>query len=230
MKERMRALSSLWKQLHARTDHARCEAKFLADDKARKELWRPVMSPEVAIDPPRYEEAVAHLPPDYTTACATANLALGAKDGPRNTTADIDWSRLDNIRTYAKKKAKQAAKQAQKDKWADSGDEGENAPPAGGGDDGAGGDGGDGGAGAGGDGGDPPGGGDGGGGDDEDWFGGGKKSKKDKKKKKNIWDLDEDEEAKKADEPAAGGEDPAAAAGEADPVDEWASFAPAGKK
>ncbi|OCK77876.1 hypothetical protein K432DRAFT_108150 [Lepidopterella palustris CBS 459.81] len=110
---------------------------------------------------------------------------------------DVDFSNCDpeNIRTYAKKKAKQAAKQTQQSKWSGgNGDDGEKKEEgATGGDENGDAGGGDGGAGGNGGGGD----GDGGGGGD-DWGGwdDGKKKKKGKKGKAQ----EEEEERKRKEE------------------------------
>ncbi|QIX02374.1 hypothetical protein AMS68_007891 [Peltaster fructicola] len=190
------------------------------------------------VAPPSYEESLTDLPPDYTTTDYLATCGdvyslaeekptpLSAPKRTASTDSRIDFTGTDNIRQHAnKKKAKQAAKAAQQSKWNDSDDEGKKDDTAEGGDGN-----GDGGSGAGGDGGgsDPPGGGDKGGKDEDDWWNDGGSSKKNKKnKKKNAWEfLDEDEE-KKEDEPPKDEEPPAA---EADPIDEWGSFAPVGGK
>jgi len=162
----------------------------------------------------------------------------------------VDWTSTEGVRNYVSKKQKKAAKQAQQSKSMDSDNEEKKGDDGGGdGGDGAqGGDGGgDGGAGAGGD---PPGGGDGGD-NEEDWFtnAGGKKGKK--KKKKNAFEEMEEEEKKREEEEAKKAEEAAAAAaaaaadadaaatadtgggagaGEADPIDEWGTFATVGKK
>ncbi|EMD01027.1 hypothetical protein BAUCODRAFT_144604 [Baudoinia panamericana UAMH 10762] len=212
-----------------------------------RELFKPVQFPGVAVSHRSEEKPLAEEPLDCTLTETLAVVAIlcdanvytvspsgyGATSRSRRA---LDLTSVDGIREFANKKAKKAAKQAQKDKWADSDNEGGEKQDGGadgeGGGAGGDGSGGDGGAGAGGDGGDPPGGDGGGGGDDgDDWaFGGGKKSKK--KKKKTGW-LDEEEEskpeddgAKQAAEDAANGEITASAgAGEADPVDDWGAFA-----
>ncbi|KAK4995995.1 hypothetical protein LTR66_004316, partial [Elasticomyces elasticus] len=208
-----------------------------------------------SLNPPTYEESQEDTPPDYTATDAPAivNLAWfdlkehlecyrklwdSCSQGPAKEPTlapDIDFSTPHNVRVRGKKKAKQAAARAQKDKWAD--DDDEEQKPADDGEQNGDNDGGDG-AGAGG-----AGGGDGNGGDDgDDWDDGKKKKgKKDKKKNAFSWDEDdedqkkEDEELKKKEEEDAALAASAAtigesAGGDANPDDEWGGFATAGKK
>ena len=218
--------------------------------------------PNLFDPPPSYNDSVSDVPPDYTTSTDLASRKLDYTDLPpppyilsptfsRNETLirnpitkpAIDFSTPVHVRQHVGKKAKQAQKQAQKDKWADEGDEGIGGDAGDQSGHGAGG--GDGGAGAGGGGN----GGDGAGGGDDGWddvgAGKGKKGKKNKKKNGFSWDEEEDEEKKKEDEAkkaadeAAGdvwGTEPTsgvtgrAAGGEANPNDEWGTAMQAGGK
>ncbi|PPJ53386.1 hypothetical protein CBER1_01017 [Cercospora berteroae] len=210
-----------------------------------KDLWKPTKSAAEEVgSSPRYEECLYDLPPDYS---ATDSFAYArcmqdaeiATNGIKPRTqgnrscqllgqafdVKVDFNCEHGFRSHAKKK-KAAAKAAAKSKWADSDNEEkkDEAPAEGDDNNGSGG----GGDGAGG-GSDPPGGDDGnGGGDDGDeWnFGGSKKSKKGKKNKTEV----EEEQDKAAEEDAAAATDTAAEPVEAEPVDDWGSFATVGKK
>jgi hypothetical protein len=249
LRSRIKALVGFWERIND-AKHARNVNNGSPTNPAHgRELFKPrdEVRPR-ALPPPSYEDSLNDLPPEYVSTDALATTKLfwdvscpGSGSKMFSDAGKVDLGAIEGIREHANKKAKKAAKQAAKDKWADDDNEEkkEDAPADGGG--GGGGDdaGGDGGAGAGGD---PPGGGDGGDNNDEDWsFGGGGSKKNKKKKKKNAWEdfeeeekRKEEEEAKKAEEEAAAKaaeEAPASAfAGEADPIDEWGSFATVGKK
>jgi len=177
-------------------------------------------------------------PPPYASCNAHPGARLSILGEPFPS-PKVDFSILDNLRTHAKKKAKQAAKKTQQDKWADSGDEGEKKDDEGADGTGEGGDG-AGGVDGGGGGGDD-GNGNNGGDDWDEWNNtGGKKNKK-KKKGKNAWeDDDEEEERKKKEEEETAAAAEAGVAGndpwgtnpggaEANAEDEWGGFT-AGKK
>lgn len=244
LRSRLSALAGLWEEL-CRTEGVYTSSSDVVEtgglcekSHARKELFRPTQAPQIGAAPPPYDDCVADLPLDYslTETLATVQLHKSGLEGPekdatlafaipRSTPDDIDWTSPAGLRVHAKKKAKQAAKSAQKDKWAGSDDEGEK-PPGEDGEGGAGdGAGGEGGSGAGGDGGDPPGdggnGGDGGDGGD-DWTGA-TAGKKGKKKKKNAWEEYEAEEAarKAEEEAAANGDVAAVVVPEPEAVDDW---------
>ena len=256
LRSRIKALVGFWEELrnfhapqHKHTGYGNGsipQSVIKTRDGATRELFRPygTARPEPG-PPPTYEESIHDVPPDYTTsdALATAQIGNDAKIS-RNGNAyvdlklpyhghelhelhmDVDISELEGIRSFANKKAKKAAKQAQMSKWADSDNEEGKDGTVDGGEGGDGNGGGDGGAGASGDGGE----------DGDDWWAeAGSKKKDKKKKKKNAWEEFEEEEEKRQEEEAKKAEEEAAAAatngaGEADPMDEWGSFATAGKK
>ena len=258
LRSRIKALVGFWEELKdysAPRGRVSC-SKVVWDARsgATRDLFQPYGSVNTdAVPPPTYDESVQDSPPDYTATDALATVQIDRdltvigkgnvfyNEKPKACQVDlpeldakVDLSEIEGIRSHPNKKAKKAAKEAQISKWADSDNEEKN---EGGADGGAGGDdngGGDGDAGAGGDGGDAPGGGGDGGGDDDWWNTGGSKKKDKKKKKKNAWEEFEDEEKKREEEEAKKAEEEAAAKGdaaaEADPIDDWGSFATAGKK
>lgn len=223
---KIKVLVSVWKQVKA-------------GKRSTFDLFRPCRTVrQNALLPYLSDNEASELPTDFTATNALARCSLNKQLGTpgsehptcrrdfrscaqsiAKSSADVDFSSIEGIRTHAGKKAKKAAKAAQQAKWADSDDDGngdgaadggEGGDSNGGGDAGAGGDGGDGGDGAG----------------DDDWWNTGN-SKKDKKKKKKGWaDIEEEEEEKrkKEEEEAAAGTNGDAAA------DDWGSFATVGKK
>ncbi|KJY02219.1 hypothetical protein TI39_contig77g00001, partial [Zymoseptoria brevis] len=248
LKSRLRALVGFWEEFTSRENSKNSGTSRTKERSITRDIWRPHRS--VALDvnaPPTYEDALWDVPPDYTATDACAN-AIDLREGEARiehgwingqtkeesrqvyevVDVKVDFSAAENIRSRANKKAKKAAKAAAMNRWGDNSDDGEkkdedgaDGGDAGGGDDApAGGDGG----------GDPPGDGGDGGDDGDDWFGGGGKKKKDKKKKKNAWEEFEEEEKKKQEEEAKAAEENGTAEAEAEPIEDWGSFAAVGKK
>ncbi len=252
LRSRIKVLVGLYEQLRKCNpsqrlvndeDYSEARRGHEGSEYRKRELFRPYETTLRIAVPPKYEEALLDLPPDYsnTELLATTQLSEDASHhdkavtygGQQHRTSTalfldvqpkVDFSDVEGIRMVANKKTKQAAKKAQMDKWADSDNEDGTAGGADGGDGGDNNGGGDGASGAGGDGGDPPGGDDG-----DDWFTYPGASKKDKKKKKkNAW-QDEDESEQKAEDEAKKAEEEAAVAAnvapEADAMDDFGGFA-----
>ncbi|KAF2211418.1 hypothetical protein CERZMDRAFT_106400 [Cercospora zeae-maydis SCOH1-5] len=243
LRTRVRRLVGLWEQWTGGKEAPGC-ASSDPQHVATKDLWKPTKSAAEEVGAlPSYEECVSDLPPDYNATGALAYARCmqdtevatnGVKTRTQRDTSGqllsqacdvkVDFNCEHGYRAHAKKK-KQAAKVAAKSKCAESdSEEKKDEAPAGGDDNGAGG-GGDGAGGAG----DPPGGngGDGGGDDGDEWnTGGGKKNRKGKKKQAD----DEDEQEKAAEEESPAVADTGTASADADPLDDWGTFATVGKK
>ena len=205
LKSRIRALVGFWEDVKycstpsipfsSDWQDSEWSAAFGPRDCVTREIFKPYGTTQpIDVPPPTYEESIQDLPPDYITnetfaAAQLPNYAtVASKDGVCHRQkpdscenyfpevyVTVDWSEVEGIRSFANKKAKQAAKKAQQAKWADSDNEDNQSGGADGDEDGNDNGGGDGGSGAGGD---AP---DGNGGDEpDDWMNGWGSNKKDK--------------------------------------------------